>query len=179
MLAHYVAQELPSTFAAVMPWFGTPLLGFAAGSQMQVVRDAASIRQTAKLQLHDRSDKTIPWQGGATASYWLYEPLEKVQDLWAAVHGCTKLAKPIKTAWDGGKTNLQCFEYDGCSSGRRVMRCFYDGHHGDYPADGAGDELNVWFMLQFQRSDVPIITNPSDNATLVDAIGGDRTTMLV
>ena len=72
----------------------------------------------------------MPPQGGVSGGFmpgWIYEPLNKVQQGWAAVHECDTVASEAKSYWDGGKQNFACFDYKGCSSGRRIMRCFYDG----------------------------------------------------
>ena len=39
MLAHYLVQSLPGTFAAVAPWYGLPLLGYGLGAEFELVRD--------------------------------------------------------------------------------------------------------------------------------------------
>eukprot|EP00438_Fugacium_kawagutii_P024188 Skav213510 [mRNA] locus=scaffold656:79335:80592:+ [translate_table: standard] len=151
MLAHYLVQSLPGTFAAVAPWYGLPLLGYGLGAEFELVRDTKSCRQTAMLQLHGRQDDIMPPQGGVSSGFmpgWIYEPLNKVQQGWAAVHECDTVASEAKSYWDGGKQNFGCFDYKGCSSGRRIMRCFYDGGHGDLPAGGVAEQITVWFLLQ-------------------------------
>lgn len=153
MLAHYLVQELPGIFAAVVPWYGLPLLGYGLGAEFELVRDQAASRQTAMLQLHGRQDQIMPVAGGVSAGDlpgWIYEPLNKVQQGWAAVHGCNTRATPVKTYWDGGQHNFSCLEYGGCTSGRQVVRCLYDGHHGDRPGQGASDQITIWFLLQFR-----------------------------
>ena len=59
-------------------------------------------------------------------------------------------ASPTKTYWDGGGSNFQCLEYKGCSSGRRIMRCYYDGGHMDLPKNSTADEITLWFLLQYR-----------------------------
>ena len=152
MLAHYLVQSLPGTFAAVVPWYGLPLLGYGLGAEFELVRDTKNCRQTAMLQLHGRQDDIMPPQGGVSGGFmpgWIYEPLNKVQQGWAAVHECDTVASEARSYWDGGKQNFRCFDYKGCSSGRRIMRCFYDGGHGDVPGDGVADQITVWFLLQY------------------------------
>lgn len=57
---------------------------------------------------------------------------------------CDTTASTTKTYWDGGTTNFSCLEYKGCSSGRRIMRCFYDGGHMDLPDNGVADQITLW-----------------------------------
>lgn len=153
MLAHYLVQSLPGTFAAVAPWFGLPLLGYGLGAQFELVRDTKDCRQTAMLQLHGRDDDVMPSAGGVAGNKWIYEPLNKVQQGWAAVHDCDTTASTTKTYWDGGTTNFSCLEYKGCSSGRRIMRCFYDWGHMDLPDNGVADQITLWFLLQYRLDD--------------------------
>ncbi|CAJ1423764.1 unnamed protein product [Effrenium voratum] len=234
MMAHYLVQSLPGTFAAVAPWYGLPLLGYGLGAEFELVRDTKNCRQTAMLQLHGRQDDIMPPGGGVSGGFlpgWIYEPLQdlarvvslfgylfyvflrlsmnqqnedvlaflhaqsfhcrlsrlprnyattsgvltdaervcgfmfgsflislqpvkeplnKVQQGWAAVHDCDTVASSTQTYWDGGDKNLECFDYKGCTSGRRIMRCFYDGGHGDLPGDGTADQITLWFLMQYR-----------------------------
>jgi len=157
MLAHYLVQSLPGIFAAVAPWYGLPLLGYGLGAEFELVRDTKNCRQTAMLQLHGRQDEIIPPHGGVSGGFqpgWIYEPLNKVQQGWAAVHECDTVASKAKSYWDGGSQNFECFDYKGCSSGRRIMRCFYDGGHGDLPSGGVAEEITLWFLLQYRLDEV-------------------------
>mmetsp|Transcript_51135 Transcript_51135/g.95803 ORF Transcript_51135/g.95803 Transcript_51135/m.95803 type:complete len:403 (-) Transcript_51135:208-1416(-) len=153
MLAHYLVQSLPGTFAAVVPWYGLPLLGYGLGAEFELVRDRTDCRQTAMLQLHGRQDDIMPIAGGVSGGFqpgWIYEPLNKVQQGWAAVHDCDTVASSTHTYWDGGEANFECFDYKGCTSGRRIMRCLYDGGHGARPGGGAADQITIWFLLQYR-----------------------------
>lgn len=153
MLAHYLVQSLPGTFAAVAPWYGLPLLGYGLGAEFELVRDTKNCRQTAMLQLHGRQDEIMPPQGGVSGGFmpgWIYEPLNKVQQGWAAVHECDTVTSEAKSYWDGGNQNFACFDYKGCSSGRRIMRCFYDGGHGDLPEGNVAEQITMWFLLQYR-----------------------------
>merc|ERR1711971_563924 len=67
MLVHALVQELPHLFAAVAPWYGTPLIGYA----WHVLGNEALAR-TALLALHGRSDVTVPADGGVSEDGWLY-----------------------------------------------------------------------------------------------------------
>mmetsp|Transcript_3646 Transcript_3646/g.9281 ORF Transcript_3646/g.9281 Transcript_3646/m.9281 type:complete len:372 (-) Transcript_3646:110-1225(-) len=151
MLVHYLTQEMPGAFAAVVPWYGHPLLGYVTGADAQLIRNATAFRETSMLQLHGRSDTVIPPAGGETPDGWLYEPLEPVQRAWAAIHNCELRATSVSTSWDGGKKHFACSEYLGCTTGGRVMRCFYDGEHGVWPEGHSGDDITLWFVSQFRR----------------------------
>ncbi|CAJ1404112.1 unnamed protein product [Effrenium voratum] len=148
MLAHFLVQSLPGTFAAVAPWFGLPLLGYGLGAEFELVRDRQNCRQTAMLQLHGRQDDVMPLTGGVSGMGWVYEPLNKVQQGWAAVHDCDTAASLTSTYWDGGDSKIECWEYKGCTSGRRIMRCYYEGAHMQVPDSGAADQITIWFLLQ-------------------------------
>ena len=60
-------------------------------------------------------------------------------------------AAAAAAAWpefDGGATNLSCFQHPRCTRGTFVMQCLYDGQHGMWPAQPGGDELVWWFMTR-------------------------------
>ena len=67
MLAYHLMQTMPSTFAAVIPWFGLPLLGYSFGPGFEAVRKPGAAGRTALLHLHGRQDTFIP-PGGGVAS---------------------------------------------------------------------------------------------------------------
>ncbi len=97
------------------------------------------------MQLHDRSDVTIPWQGGASSDGWIYETLNRTVGVWSAVHGCGPAAY-VQTDFSGGGKHLECHEYSQCNTGI-VMYCMYDGHHGDWPdKPRAGDLIWSFFL---------------------------------
>jgi len=155
MFAHHLVQEMPGAFAAVAFWFGHPLLGFAEGAGAQLIRHAAELRESAMLTLHARSDSTIPIRGGV-ADGWIYEPLGTVMHVWAALHGCDPRPSGLPTSWDGGRLNFACHEYTSCTSTRRVIQCLYDGVHGEFPEGVDGDEITIWFFLEFSRGAIAI-----------------------
>jgi len=68
------------------------------------------------LQLHDRNDNTIPWQGGMTEDGWIYESLTTVLAGWARNHTCkfSRMLAGVNTPYDGGNVNLRCHEYKEC-----------------------------------------------------------------
>lgn len=151
MLVHYLAQELPEMFAAVVPFYGLPLIGHAVVPMSQVLQTPATARQTAMLQLGGRGDVVIPISGGLSSQGFYYEPRVGIQRLWASIHECRAASAPVEVRWQGGATNVTCEEHLGCETGRRIMACSYDGPHGTWPAMHAGEEMAVWFMLQHRR----------------------------
>lgn len=165
MMVHHLVRELPSTFAGVSTWFGTPLLGLLLGSRLQLVSQQLPLSRTAVLAMHGRSDTTIPAIGGVQDQGWLYEPLDQSQGVWAGLHHCSEQATPLATRWQGGPLNFQCSEHQKCATGRRIVQCMYDGVHGDWPTgpDGqyCGDQMTLWFLFQFDRS-IPLapVANP-------------------
>lgn len=150
-LVHHLVRELPATFAGISTWYGTPLLGYLLGKNMQLIRGHTELSRTAVLALHGRNDTTIPPEGGVTDGGWLFEPLRQSTGVWSYVHQCDQTAKPLSTRWDGGPLNFRCMEHQSCSSGRQVVECMYDGQHGDWPVGDAGDEITLWFLLRFSR----------------------------
>lgn len=137
MLTHYLYSALPTTFRAVMPVYGLPLIGYNNITEAN--------KGTSILHLHGRFDKTIPVAGG-DAGGWIYESAADVLGAWAALHACAGEAIAVTTPYDGGATNLACSEWTGCQDGNRVMLCLYDGVHGSWPAQG--EELTFWFFNQ-------------------------------
>jgi poly(3-hydroxybutyrate) depolymerase len=140
MLTHWLYARLPTAFAALVPVYGLPLAGFA---EVPSAAAAASI-----MALHDRSDEIIPEAGGY-ADGWIYETSDKVYSLWASLKQCQ--AEPVAIAVpfpSAPNANLACREYLGCASGR-VVRCLYDGHHGDGFRDMAA--MTWWFLNQTKR----------------------------
>jgi len=53
MFSHYLVSQMPELARAVMPIYGLPLVG-----KLNVPKALSS---TPILQMHDRSDKSIPW----------------------------------------------------------------------------------------------------------------------
>lgn len=138
MIQHWIATNLPTTFAALIPVFGLPLDGFTD------VPD--TLRRTAILSLHGRSDTVIPVDGGL-AGGWYYESTSTIIGIWARIHGCSSNPTSVSTPYDGGNKNFACTEYLGCSSGKRVMRCLYDGTHSSSIPNH--EALTWWFFQQF------------------------------
>ena len=137
MMTHYIYSQLAPMFAAYVPMYGLPLMGFA------IVPTAAS--HSSIMALHDRSDQIIPANGGL-AGGWYYESTDTVYEKWAAIKGCNAVPHSIVTPFDGpANANLACLEYGGCRRGR-VIRCLYDGTHGSQFRDYA--TMTWWFFAQ-------------------------------
>eukprot|EP00413_Alexandrium_margalefii_P011630 CAMPEP_0204524900 /NCGR_PEP_ID=MMETSP0661-20131031/7621_1 /ASSEMBLY_ACC=CAM_ASM_000606 /TAXON_ID=109239 /ORGANISM="Alexandrium margalefi, Strain AMGDE01CS-322" /LENGTH=375 /DNA_ID=CAMNT_0051530675 /DNA_START=56 /DNA_END=1183 /DNA_ORIENTATION=+ len=151
MMMTHLVREMPEAFAGVSPWFGTPMLGFLLGPQMQMVTKQADFSKIALLTLHARSDVTIPPGGGVSEDGWIFEAESSVRRLWAAIHGCQQVHMHIPTKWDGGDLAFRCHEHTACRTGRRVIGCRYNGEHGDWPNSNHGDQITLWFLLQFSR----------------------------
>lgn len=136
MMTHALSSALPTTFKAVMPVYGLPLVGHIDVPQ--------ALEDTWILQLHDRSDHTIPYAGGY-AGGWNYESAVDTLAAWAEVHECDSSPVNTTTPYDGGDKNLACTEWPSCSKGR-VMFCLYDGVHGSWPPQE--EDLTWWFFSQ-------------------------------
>lgn len=143
MFTHYVASRLPRLARAVVPIYGLPLA--------QRLRVPQTLSGVAIMQIHDRGDKTIPWEGGLTGDGWIYEALTTVLSVWAQRHQCkssTRL-RGVATPFDGGAKFMVCQEYHKCQDGR-VISCFYDGQHGSWPPHI--EDLSWWFLSQYVSS---------------------------
>jgi len=153
MLLYYLAEKMPETFAALVPVYALPLLGYLRlGSH--------ALQETALLEIHDRGDHTIPVAGGmASRAFmaWYYESLAKVVEAWAKMHGCQSNATNLTNfshVVEPGPDNFQCTERASCRSGRRVISCLYGkpGRHGDLPKGYALGRIVHWFFGQFRRT---------------------------
>merc|ERR1712066_724013 len=107
-----------------------------------------TLQSTAYLQLYDRTDRVIPMEGGNSTG-WKYISLDQIQGEWANIHGCDSEPTLVATPFDGGKTHNECFEFKGCATGRRVMRCLDDGGHGSAPCNSTGSGLTARMVTWF------------------------------
>lgn len=147
MLVHHLIQQLPGRFLAAVPVFGSPLLGYLVGAEYQLIAEQALARRTSILQLHDRSDTVIPWQGGESGDGWLYESRDRALGVWASLHACEKHPVLMDTIYSDGPANIKCFAYPGCRTGGRVTFCMYDGTHGVWPDQPRAVQL-IWSFFQ-------------------------------
>mmetsp|Transcript_27386 Transcript_27386/g.80220 ORF Transcript_27386/g.80220 Transcript_27386/m.80220 type:complete len:335 (+) Transcript_27386:1-1005(+) len=155
MFLHELTDTYPHLFRAVVPVFGLPLLGYSTGLHFNLLASAGA-RRPWVMQLHDRNDTTIPWQGGASAAGWLYEPLARTLGKWAAVHGCAEAAVPDPSRRVNGSapdpaTHMRCYSHPNCTDGAQVAHCMYDGEHGDWPTQPNADTLVVQFFVDAMR----------------------------
>ena len=151
MFIHHLIQEFPGRFLAAAPAFGLPLLGYMVGSQYQLVANRELSSKTSILQLHDRSDTVIPWQGGESAAGWLYESLNRSLGVWSSIHGCQVGNGPVdnNSSFNGGPTNVRCRSFEGCEGQHSFVGwCMYDGNHGEWPEQPRGDNLVASFFLK-------------------------------
>jgi len=82
MLTHWVVDNLPGYFLGAFPVYGLPLIGYN--------KVTSAHKSTSILQLHGRSDPTIPADGGWDSYHsYLYEYTDTVYSAWASVHGCS------------------------------------------------------------------------------------------
>ena len=172
MMVHHAVPQLPYTFAAFVPVFGTPLLGYLAGPDYELLTKRAALAEVAVFALHDRSDTIIPWQGGEDTDGWLYESLNRTIAIWAAVKDCSNgtavetLQPPTFSPWDrpgdaAASSNMRYFVHN-CSSrsGRgsasdvvELGFAMYDGEHGTWPQDALGaDKLIMRFLAAHSRN---------------------------
>lgn len=161
MFVHHLITSLPGRFRAAAPVFGVPMLGYITGSDFQLVKQPDLARQTSIIALHDRSDDTIPWQGGPSSAGWVYESLNRTMGVWAALHKCLPAATPTMSPYSGGPSHIDCREFGYCENGKRVMFCMYDGTHGMYPPNGSGVDLIWWFFQSVGGAPNRLETNNS------------------
>ena len=145
MFMHELIDSFPSLFLAAVPVFGLPLLGYSTGYSFGLLTQTSRPR-TSILQLHDRNDTTIPWQGGASTAGWLYEPLARTLGKWAAIHGCSDAAfsdpsRQVNGSAPDPATHMACFAHPHCTRGAQVAHCMYDGEHGTWPSQPNADML--------------------------------------
>ena len=127
MMVHYLYSKFPEKFAAVAPIYGLPLKGH--------IDVPDELVETSIFHMHDRSDTVIPEAGGF-AGGWEYESADDVLKQWAELHGCEEETAKKMTPFDGGEYNVECVEHKKCKSKKEVVKCLYDGHHGDWPDRG-------------------------------------------
>ena len=170
MMVHQALPQLPDTFAAFVPVFGTPLLGYLAGPHYELITKRAALADVAVFALHDRTDTIIPWQGGEDNDGWLYESLNRTIAIWAAVKGCNETAvetlrPPTFSPWNrpsdaAASSNMRYFVHDCSSNGRGIAGdavdlgfAMYDGIHGTWPLDALGaDKLIMRFLAMHSRN---------------------------
>jgi len=150
MMVYSLLQQMPGVFAAAVPEQGLPLVGY--GPSLLEVSQTTSI-----FHRHDRQDTTVPMKGEISEDGWKYLSLtETLQDYCNSVDKTEPTAK--KTEWDESLKSVafSCSEYNGCSHGKNVVHCMYNGQHGDLPEDKARhDDTMVYKFLSLHSLPPP------------------------
>lgn len=151
MLQHNLMTSLPTTFKAIVPVYGLPLVGqWEVGSSTGV---PYSLKGTSVLYMHGRSDPVIPYKGG-WAEGWNYVSEMDAMKALASVNGCSSTASAWSTPYDGLHSHTSCVKMDGCN-GVTIAECLYDGQHGAWPTDG--DELLFWWLDNYGAASNKIV----------------------
>jgi len=174
MFTHYVLQEMPGRFLAAAPVFGSPMLGYLVGSRYQLMRHQQFMSKTSVIQIHDRSDTVIPWQGANSSDGWLYEPMVRVMGTWAAVHECAEDPIPLKTPDSGGQYQVECMQFTNCSSGGRIAYCLYNGEHGDTPSPTIANLVYAFFESVHSSGHASKVPSPTIADLLYKFFGSVR-----
>lgn len=146
MLQHRLMTEMPTTFKAIVPVYGLPLVGqWDVGSSTGVPQ---SLQGTSVLYMHGRSDQIIPYKGGE-AGGWTYVSEMDAMKALASVNGCSSTASAWSTPYDGLRSHTSCVKMDDCN-GVTIAECLYDGYHGAWPTKG--NELLFWWLDNFGAS---------------------------
>ena len=127
MFVHSAYAQAPDVFKSVNPVYGLPLVGH--------IDVPEKLTETSIYHFHDRSDGIIPADGGL-AGGWEYESADDVLATWASLHECDEKQTRLVTPHDGGRRNAECFEHANCKTNQQVVKCMYDGNHGDWPDRG-------------------------------------------
>ena len=75
--------------------------------------------------------------------------MTEVAAAFSAAHSCTAVSRKVSLPWTTEANQLSCFEHETCETGRRVLRCTWNGAH-DWPKlEGVafGNEL-LWQFFQ-------------------------------
>jgi len=140
MMQHTLMTSLPTTFKAIVPVYGLPLIGqWEVGSDTGV---PTSLKGTSVLYMHGRDDSTIPYKGG-WAGGWNYVSEMDAMKALAQINGCDSTASPWSTPYDGLQSHTSCVKMDNCN-GVTIAECLYDGEHGAWPTNG--NELLFWWL---------------------------------
>jgi poly(3-hydroxybutyrate) depolymerase len=156
MFVHHLLTALPGAFLGAVPVYGLPLLGYINGADFGAIRNPQAVARTSVFALHDRQDVTIPLAGGESEDGWLFEPLEKVMGLYAALHLCSNEVKEREPWVPDPSLRLRCYEQQGCQHGR-VRWCMYDGHHGDWPRK---PQTIAWHFFKTLMADGIALSSP-------------------
>lgn len=142
-----IGSEL--SIRAVLPWYG------AFYRNMLNVPLAG----TSLLHFHGVGDTEITMDGSESDDGYYYVPTLEAMEAYAQVNGCKESSSTITTQWDGqGNKNtgklIDCVEWDGCTSGARVVLCSFKGGHGIWPS--FSEEL-MWNFLGTLASETALV----------------------
>merc|ERR1712048_1155988 len=107
MFVHTLMTTMPTTFKAVVPVFGLPLVGQWNIGRYGVPETLSSV---SVLYMHGRSDTVIPAHGG-WAGGWNYVSGKQAMQALASVHGCSPTTLTWSTPFDGGDKNVSCVKH--------------------------------------------------------------------
>jgi poly(3-hydroxybutyrate) depolymerase len=130
MMCYQLGVDLASRLAAIAPQFGSFHRGFAM----------APTEGLPVIDLHGRSDTTVPGNVSLSADGYYYTPTSEIFDGgkystgWKKANGCTGSASHYATSYDNVK-KLWC-SLEGKCSGGDVVRCAYDGGHNWFNGGG-------------------------------------------
>lgn len=141
-MTFHIAQRLSSTFAAMAPSFGLPLVGERPHLQ-------PGPSPVPYIFISGRDDNIVPIDGTVSREGWTYVTAAEAAAASAKVLGCDPHQTNVKTPFDdaGASVNFACTEHPHCKTGR-VLTCLYDGGH-HLPPGNIGEEINWWFFSQF------------------------------
>ncbi len=119
MMSYALASDMPSTFRAVAPIVGLPLITHTdvpstLGSDFSI------------FHLHGTRDTLIP-PGGGNGDGWFYESPDNALMAYSSKANVGTSTRPFPTPFDGGSQKFTCTNY-GSSDGRFV-KCLYNAGH--------------------------------------------------
>jgi poly(3-hydroxybutyrate) depolymerase len=147
MMVHHLITAMPGVFAAAVPVYGLPLLGYMAGTKYEMLVQPAEVAKTSLFALHDLQDVTIPLEG-MSADGWYYESFARTMGAHAVLRGCETKPQPTAPYYPDSSRHPVCYIFPNCRVGH-VRYCLYTGNHGDISNNTA---LGVW---QFFLSHLP------------------------
>jgi poly(3-hydroxybutyrate) depolymerase len=152
MMQHNLMTSMPTTYKAVVPVYGLPLVGqWEVGSDTGVPH---SLKGTSVLYMHGRNDQVIPVKGGL-AGGWYYESEKNAMKALAEINGCSSTSSKWQTPYDGLRSNTACVKMDGCPNGLTIAQCLYDGAHGAWPTQG--NDLLFWWLDNYGAASEKVV----------------------
>lgn len=128
MFVHRLGCALGDRLTAVAPMHGYLARGFNC---------AAKAPGPSMLLVGGTTDRTVPIDGSTAGDGYIYTSQQDVAETWAGAQSCRVEPVAVETPWDG-RRDLNCVEYLGCSDGRVVRSCSWNGAH-VWPRDDTGN----------------------------------------